>query len=263
MEKIFFENDNTKIYNCDNLFLLNQLPSNSIDLIYSDILFNTGKTFPDYSDNLGSPEDAMLWYAPRINEMKRVLKDTGNLYLHCDYHLSHYLKVELDKIFGLNNFINEIIWWYNSAPRKKKHFAERHQTIFRYAKTKDYYFDDECEDIRVEYSPSAPRGYEKEHYYNPKGKVMDDVWRIWMLGQNDKTERLGYSSQKPKALLYPIIKSSCPKNGTVADFFMGSGTTAEVCNEIGLNFIGCDISQKANDITKKRLIKLYKGEINE
>lgn len=74
-----------------------------------------------------------------------------------------------------------------------------------------------------------------------------------MLGQNDKTERVGYSSQKPKKLLYPIINSSCPKNGVVADFFMGSGTTAEACKDKGFNFIGCDISKKACEITKKRI----------
>lgn len=253
--KPYFSTDKISIFNCDNIELLNQLPSNHIDLIYSDVLFNTGKNFPDYSDNLGSPDDAVAWYRPRLLEMKRTLKETGNIYIHCDYHLSHYLKIELDRIFGIDMFINEIIWWYNSAPRKKKRFPERHQTILRYAKTKDFYFDDENEEIRVEYSPSAPRGYEKEHYYNPKGKVMDDVWRIWMLGQNDKTERIGYTSQKPKKLLYPIILSSCPEDGLVADFFMGSGTTAEACKEKNRRFIGCDISIKSMQITKKRLDK--------
>lgn len=251
--KPYYTSNTHALFQCDNLELLKQTDDGLIDLIYSDILFNTGKNFPDYSDKLGTPQEAIEWYRPRLLEMKRVLKNTGNLYIHCDYHLSHYLKVELDSIFGLDMFINEIIWWYNSAPRKKKRFPERHNTILRYAKTKDFYFDDENEEIRVEYSPSAPRGYEKEHYYNPKGKVMDDVWRIWMLGQNDKTERLGYTSQKPKKLLYPIILSSCPEDGLVADFFMGSGTTAEACKDMGRRFIGCDISKKAIEMTKTRL----------
>ncbi len=251
----YYSSDTHTLFQCDNLELLKQLENDKIDLIYSDILFNTGKVFPDYSDKLGSPREAIEWYRPRFLEMKRVLKPSGNLYIHCDYHLSHYIKCELDSIFGQELFINEIVWWYNSAPRKKKSFPERHNIILRYGKTEDFYFDDENEEIRVEYSPSAPRGYEKEHYYNPKGKVMDDVWRIWMLGQNDKTERIGYTSQKPKKLLYPILLSSCPKKGLVADFFMGSGTTGEACQDKELRFIGCDISEKACKISRSRLEK--------
>ena len=153
-----------KLFNEDNLSLLKRLPNESIDLIYCDILYNTGKNFKDYNDNLGTPEEAIEWYKPRISEMKRVLKDTGLLYIQCDSNLSHYIKVELDNIFGINNFRNEIIWWYNSAPRKKKDFGKRHDTIFRYSKTDDYYFNENSEYIRQAYSPTAPRGYEKEKY---------------------------------------------------------------------------------------------------
>lgn len=230
--------------------------SGSIDLIYCDILYNTGKRFDDFNDNLGSKKDAIKWYRPRFIEMSRVLKNTGLLYIHCDCNLSHYIKVELDSIFGENNFRNEIIWWYNSAPRKKKDFGKRHDTIFRYSKSNDYYFNDDSKYIRQEYSKTAPRGYEKEKYYDNRGKIMDDVWKINMLGQNDKSERVGYSTQKPKELLYKIIDSSCPMNGVVADFFCGSGTTCIVAKELGRHFVGCDISSKAIEITNNRLDKI-------
>ena len=83
---------------------------------------------------------------------------------------------------------------------------------------------------------------------------MDDVWQISMLGQNDKTERTGYPTQKPKELLYKIIDSSCPKDGIFADFFCGSGTSLVVAKELGIeNIIGCDTSERAIEITKKRL----------
>lgn len=165
----------------------------------------------------------------------------------------------MDEIFGENNFRNEIIWWYNSAPRKKKDFGKRHETIFRYSKSDNYYFNDDSQYIRQEYSLTAPRGYEKEKYYNPKGKVMDDVWKINMLGQNDKTERVGYSTQKPKSLLYPIISSSCPGGGVFADYFCGSGTSLVVAKELGMNYIGCDINPVAIEKSTKRLkeIKIY------
>jgi DNA modification methylase len=234
----------------DNLEYMKSIKEDTIDLIYCDVLFGTGRAFESYDDKIKEP---MNFYLPRFNEMKRLLKDTGLCYIHCDYNLSHYIKIWMDKIFGINNFRNEIIWWYNSAPRKKKDFGKRHETIFRYSKTDSYYFNQNSPYIRQEYSLTAPRGYEKEKYYNPLGKVLDDVWKIPMLGQNDKTERVGYSTQKPKALLYPIIDSSCPPNGVVADFFCGSGTTLVVAKELERNYIGCDINENAVTVARKRL----------
>lgn len=241
------------LFNCDNLQLLNNIDSKNIDLIYCDILYNTGKNFCDYNDNLGSPQQAMEWYKPRFEEMNRILKDCGLIYIQCDYNLSHYIKILLDEIFGGKNFRNEIIWWYNSAPRKKKDFGKRHDTIFRYSKTDDYYFNENSEYIRQPYSETAPRGYEKEKYYDNRGKIMDDVWKINMLGQNDKTERCGYSTQKPKELIYKIIDSSCPINGVVADFFCGSGTSCVCAKELKRKYIGCDIQEKAIELSKNRL----------
>ena len=241
------------LYCCDNLDLLRSLPSESIDLIYNDILYNTGKNFGEYNDNLGAPKEAIDWYYPRFIEMRRVLKHTGLIYTQCDYNLSHYIKIMLDEIFGVRNFRNEIIWWYNSAPRKKKDFGKRHDTIFRYSLTDQYFFNPNSQYIRQPYSPTAPRGYEKEKYYDDRGKIMDDVWRINMLGQNDKTERTGYPTQKPKELLYKIIDSSCPKDGVFADFFCGSGTSLVVAKELGIDYIGCDVSERAIEICKQRL----------
>lgn len=242
-----------KLYCQDNLGLLRDLDSSSLDLIYCDILYNTGKIFDDFIDKLGTPQQAIEWYKPRFIEMKRVLKNTGLLYIHCDANLSHYIKILLDEIFNVRNFRNEIIWWYNSAPRKRKDFGKRHDTIFRYSKSDNYYFNEDSGYIRQPYSNTAPRGYEKEKYYDSRGKIMDDVWKIKMLGQNDKTERVGYSTQKPKELLYKIIDSSCPKDGVFADFFCGSGTSLVVAKELGINYIGCDISSKAIEISDKRL----------
>ncbi len=241
------------VYCMDNLILMSEITSDSIDLIYCDVLYNTGKNLKDYNDNLGNTNDAIEFYKPRFLEMKRILKNTGMLYIQCDYNLSHYLKVLLDSIFSVSNFRNEIIWWYNSTPRKKKDFGRRYDTIFRYSKSNDYFFNADSTYIRQPYSETAPRGYEKEKYYDNRGKIMDDVWKINMLGQNDKTERVGYATQKPKELLYKIIDSSCPKDGMFADFFCGSGTSLVVAKELGINFIGCDKKQRAVQITQKRL----------
>ena len=240
-----------KVYCMDNLELLKSMDDEVVDLIYSDILYNTGRKFDDFDDDLGTPEEAVEWYKPRLNEMKRVLSNTGTIYIHCDYRLVHYIKVEMDKIFGFDNFRNEIIWHYNSAPRKKGDFGRRHDTILRYSKTDEYTFN--IDDVRVPYSKTAPRGYAKEKYYNDLGKVMGDVWKINIIGQNDKTERVGYNTQKPKELLEVIVKASSNKGDLVADFFGGSGTTGVVAKELERNYIMCDINERAVEISEMRL----------
>ena len=124
-----------KIYCMDNLELLKQLPNESISLIYCDILYNTGKKFKDYDDRLGTPQEAMEWYKPRLIEMKRVLKNTGSIYLQCDYRLIHYLKVEMDNIFGIDRFKNEIIWHYKRWTGKSNKYQSLHDNILFYTKT--------------------------------------------------------------------------------------------------------------------------------
>ena len=122
-----------KVYCMDNLELLKKIPNESIDLIYCDILYNTGKKFKDYDDKLGTPQEAMEWYRPRLIEMKRVLKDTGSIYLQCDYRLVHYLKVEMDNIFGISSFRNDIIWDYNRwTGLSKNKLQSMHDNILFY-----------------------------------------------------------------------------------------------------------------------------------
>lgn len=160
----------------------------------------------------------------------------------------------MDDVFGYHNFRNEIIWHYNSAPRKKNCFGYRHDTILRYTKSDTFTFNDDK--VREPYSLTAPRGYEKEKYYNPLGKVMGDVWQLNILGQNDKTERVGYATQKPEALLERIILSSSNEGDTIGDFFLGAGTTAVICKKFKRNFVGCDINPASIEITNKRLAAL-------
>lgn len=240
-----------KIHPSDNLDLLSKLQDNSVDLIYSDILYGTGRNFGNYQDLKPIKSEIDDHYIPRIKEMRRVLKDSGTIYLQMDFRINYWIRLILDDIFGYDNFRNEIIWHYNSAPRKKLDFGNRHDTIFRYSKTDNYTFNP----IREPYALSAPRGYEKEKYYNPEGKVIGDVWNINMLGQNDKTERVGYATQKPLALIERIITASSNENDLVADFYCGSGTTLVAAKKLKRNFIGCDLNPKAVEISEKRLSK--------
>lgn len=242
----------------DNLELMKQLPDESIDLIYCDILYNTGKKFKDYDDNLGTPQEAMEWYKPRLIEMKRLLKDTGSIYLQCDYRLVHYLKVEMDEIFGFNNFRNEIIWHYKSMSNTKKFFPRKHDDILFYTKSNDYIFNYENDTVQIPYSEATLKrsktkaGFnnDKANYLKSDKYLIEDVWSDISFLKNGVV----YNTQKPKALLERIIETSSNKNNIVADFFCGSGTTCEVAKQLGRNYLGCDINQKAIDITYNRLI---------
>ena len=234
--------EKNNVYCMDNLELLKQLPSNSIDLIYCDVLYNTGRKFDDYDDNLGTPEEAIEWYKPRLIEMKRILKDTGSIYLQMDYRLVHYMKVYMDELFGIKNFRNEIVWKYGLGGSGNKEFAKKHDNILFYSKSNSYIFN-----IQYENATS--------NRLKGKTKKMTDVWDIPTLNNMAK-ERTGYNTQKPKELLERIIKASSNEGDIVADFFCGSGTSLVVAKELGRNYIGCDINPKAIEITNNRLMEI-------
>lgn len=259
-----------KVYCIDNLQLMKKINDNSIDLIYCDILYNTRNNFSDFNDNLGDVDSAIEWYRPRLVEMERILKNGGTIYIHCDYRLVHYLRVEMDKIFGYNNFLNDIIWSYSGQSRAKE-ISCKHDNILRYYKgTKKPVYN-------TQYKPYSERSLREfrhinekgerccrtcrkdkdgntVYYYTPikKGTNITDVWDIGVLTPSSK-ERVGYDTQKPKELLERIIKASSNKGDIVADFFIGSGTTMVVAKMLGRNYIGCDINPRAVEITNKRL----------
>lgn len=258
------------IYCMDNLELLKQLPNESIDLIYCDILYNTGKKFKDYDDNLGTPQEAMEWYRPRLVEMKRVLKDSGSIYLQCDYRLVHYLKVEMDNIFGINNFIDDIIWWHKRGG-KSKYLLKRYDNILFYAKHKKQMYYEQQRGEKYNFNGKSGQGkllneymgdlpYPKElidrinkgksnFKLNIYGSFLSNVWETTVETYHSRI----YDTQKPKQLLERIIKASSNEDDVVADFFCGSGTSLVVAKELGRKYIGCDINPRAVEITNKRL----------
>lgn len=239
------------VYCMDNLELLKQLEDESVDLIYCDILYNTGKKFKDYDDNLGTPQQAIEWYRPRLIEMKRILRSTGSLYLQCDYRLVHYLKIEMDVVFGINNFRNEIIWCYAGGGIPKKDFPRKHDNILRYTKTNVYIFNPQYRNYSQNGSGRRSNG---EKYDLENGKTPHNDWWMDIAIENTQSkENTGYNTQKPKPLLERIIKASTNEGDVVADFFMGSGTTMVVAKELNRKYIGCDINPRAVEITEQRL----------
>jgi len=245
----------------DNLELLKKLENNSIDLIYSDILYGTGKNFVDYKDIPYNKKSIFDFYNERIKEMYRVLKPTGSVYLHMDSRITHWIRTILEEHFEYGNFINEIIWTYTKGGRDTKKLKKGHDNIIWYSKTKNYKFN--IDDIRVPYDQKTLSRQNAESWeklgikINPLGQQRTDVWNIPAVKKGNYThnnkEYTGYKTQKPEKLLETIIKASSDKGDVVADFFTGSGTTIKVANDLGRNYIGCDINPRAIEITKERI----------
>ncbi len=258
----------------DNLHVMRQLPSQSIDLIYLDPPFFSGqqynvifgdqnelRSFSDIWD--GGMLGYLVWLNARLYEMKRLLKTSGSIYIHLDWHASHYVKQEMDKIFGYGQFRNEIIWWYHDpAGTVRDRFKKKHDVILFYAKTSQSERTFNMDAVRQPYSKGtqqqAARGvisFGRPTKTHSLGKVPEDVWEIPFINSQAK-ERIGYPTQKPESLLDRIILASSNPSDIVADFFCGGGTTPAVAQRLGRRWIACDQSRVAVAITADRVAKL-------
>ncbi|MGI6381579.1 MAG: DNA-methyltransferase [Anaerolineae bacterium] len=289
----------------DNLHVMRQLPSESIDLIYIDPPFFSGKQYNvifgdqnelrSFSDIWeGGMPGYLIWLNARLYEMKRLLKKTGSIYVHCDWHASHYIKVEMDKIFGYESFQNEIVWTYTRGSSTAKRWNRKHDILSFYTKTKAYTFNATSvldphserskeiyrfEDERGKFiwkakpikgspiygmydvSPRLVKQYPDlvEKYYMGEGKLPVDYWHIDF--NPASKERIGYPTQKPEALLERVILASSNEGDVVADFFCGGGTTAAVAQRLGRRWIACDQSRVAVAITADRLTGLIEEKV--
>ena len=204
----------------------------------------------------------LIYMAARLMELRRILKDSGTLYLHCDPTASHYLKLLLDTIFGHANMQNEIVWCYRGAGYPKKDFGRRHDVILRYTKTKNYVAN--MDDVREEYAATTKERFKYyignkrrsgdfgEQTLNPLGKHPDDWWQIQPIAPSAK-ERTGYPTQKPLALIERIIKASSDQGDMVLDPFCGCATTCVAAEKLGRLWVGVDVSQKTFELVKSRL----------
>lgn len=191
----------------------------------------------------------------RLRLIHDLLANDGSIYVHCDWRVSSVIRLMLDDVFGKENLVNMIIWYYKNASRGKCKLANSHDNIFWYKKGENYKFN--LSDILVpfesgmtewRYNQGGQKGKEA-----PKGKTPDDVITLAALNAMAQ-ERIGYPTQKPEALLERIIKASSNEGDLVGDFFCGSGTTAAVAEKLGRKWITCDLGRFAIHTTRKRLI---------
>lgn len=266
------------IWTGDNLYIMRGMNSNTVDLIYLDPPFNSktnyaapigsraaGAAFKDtwtlsdidieWIDQIedqepllyqvllaamtNSDKSYLVYMAIRLLEIRRVLKETGSIYLHCDPTMSHYLKLMMDAIFGRDMFLNEVIWAYGLGGSSLRFYSRKHDILFLYRGGQEHTFN----------KPLVPATSQR---MKGQMKGATDVWQIPTINNMAK-ERTGYPTQKPLELLNRIIQASSNEGDLVFDPFCGCATTCVAAHNFGRNWVGIDISVKAADLVVERI----------
>jgi site-specific DNA-methyltransferase (adenine-specific) len=261
----------------DNAEVLPKLPDESFQLIYIDPPFNTGarrdrrtlRTTRDDArggDRTGfggrryasvqtgrmsypdSFQDYAGFLAPRLEEARRLLTDSGTLYVHLDWREAHYCKVLLDGIFGRECFLNEVIWAYDYGGRARNRWPAKHDTLLVYVKTMGSHLFDQDQIERVPYLAPGLVSPEKA----ARGKLPTDVWWHTIVPTVGR-EKTGYPTQKPEGVLRRVLQPSSRPGDWVLDFFAGSGTTGAVAAALGRRFLLVDQNPHAIEVMRRRL----------
>ena len=266
--------DDVQLYCGDNLkWLRHALQMDlTLDLIYLDPPFCSQGDYKQhfsvsgkrvavkaFGDSL-SVDDYLQFMYERIVLLKKLLKPTGSILLHCDYQQSHHIRSILDEVFGAHQFRNEIIWHYTGGGRSTRYFSRKHDTIFWYSNGNSWTFNPDP--IRIPYKKSS--GYAKGgirsrtgkvYKPNPKGTIPDDTWDIPIINPLAH-ERTGYPTQKPISLLNRLILALSNPTDLILDPFVGSGTTGVASVQTGRRFIGLDQNWNAIHCSQRRMMNL-------
>lgn len=227
----------------DCLELLQSEASQSVDLVYLDPPFNSGRTHRAsngaFDDRFASTAGYLAFLEPRLFECRRVLRESGSILVHCDWRSSHRVRCLLDDLFGEERFVNHLIWRYGLGGSSPRTFARKHDDILFYARSADYYFE-------------APRVPATSRRMWGMTKKATDVLDIPSLN-NQALERVGYPTQKPVALLSMLVQACSPPGGVVLDPCCGSGTTLVAAIQNGRRAIGFDRNPDAVTLTRRRV----------
>jgi len=242
----------------------------SLAAIYIDPPFGTGAVQRgrghSYADRADDPAAFVAWLSPLLVESRRTLAATGSLFVHLDYRAVHYVKVELDRLFGRDRFVNEIVWCYAVGGKSRRGFGRKHDTILWYANGPDWAFYPDAvrvprrggshmrlvDGVQEKTDKKTGRVY---RYPVAAGKVPEDWWTDVETLNHSDGERTGWPSQKPERLIARILEAVTRPGDRVADWFSGSGTTAAVAQRLGRRFVVVDREAAAVAITKTRLAR--------
>jgi DNA modification methylase len=268
----------------DNLDLLPELDEGIFQVAYLDPPFNTGRVqrrrtlatvTADDGDRTGFQgrryatsvlaessyadefDDYLGFLEPRLLEVRRLLCESGTLYLHIDYREAHYVKLLLDGLFGRDCFLNEIIWAYDYGARPRRRWPAKHDTILVYVKDPDrYWFDSEA----VEREPYMAPGLVTAEKA-ARGKLPTDVWWHTIVSPTGK-EKTGYPTQKPEGILRRIVQASSKPGDWCLDCFAGSGTLGAVAAALGRRFVLIDSNPEAVAVARRRVAPVSTGGSN-
>ena len=258
-----------RVSHADNREWLRAQADDSADLIYLDPPYCTGRgragrqprhTFNDSCS--GGVKGFIESLAVRVEQCRRILKATGSIYLHLDWHAVHYAKVMMDEVFGAGNFLNEIIWSYRTGGNCPQWFPRKHDTLLLYARQLGQHTLHPIREGRYRTNGLIYDGDGRPYkttlkgrlYFDPRGPLSTDVWEIPFLS-TASAERTGYPTQKPEALLRRVIEASSNVGDVVMDPFCGSGTALVVAKQMGRRWVGCDSNKAAVELTRRRLRK--------
>ena len=286
-----FPDGRNRIILGDCLEVMRALPAGTFDVLYLDPPFFSGQNYHLHNGERGSVHsftdiwaeglpEYLQWLEARLTEMRRLLKPEGTLFVHLDWHAVHYVKVILDRLFGYDNFQNELIWFYSGGGTSRQRFARKHDNILYYTKSAKnwiFYADRVREDYK--WTNGQPRADGSERDLE-RGKLPDDVWQHPALqpcadcSERDQergmgnlpydvwqhhallpwaAESLGYPTQKPEELLKRLLLATSDEGDVVGDFFCGGGTTASVAQQLGRRWVTADISRVAVCLAAERL----------
>ena len=244
-------------------------PDASLAAIYIDPPFGTGaiqhgRGAHRYADRADDPDAFVAWLSPLLEQCRRTLAPTGSLFVHLDYRAVHYVKVALDRLFGRERFVNEIVWCYSVGGKSRRGFGRKHDTILWYARGEDYAFYPDAirvprrggshmrlvDGVQEKTDRKTGRVY---RYPVAAGKVPEDWWTdVETLNHSDR-ERTGWPSQKPERLVERVVRAVTEPGDRVADWFCGSGTTAAVAQRLARRFLTVDREAGAVDVALARL----------
>lgn len=245
----------------------------ALDAIYIDPPFGTGVVRQGrghrYADRADDPDAFVAWLLPILEHSRRALAPAGSLFVHLDYRAVHYVKVALDRLFGRDRFVNELVWCYAVGGKSRRGFGRKHDTILWYARTADWAFypdavrvprrggshmrvvDDGGQPVQEKTDRRTGRVY---RYPVAAGKVPEDWWTdVETLNHSDR-ERTGWPSQKPERLVERILRAVTAPGDRVADWFSGSATTAAVAQRLARGFLAVDRAPEAISVGRARLV---------
>ncbi|HEY5949542.1 MAG TPA: site-specific DNA-methyltransferase [Kofleriaceae bacterium] len=271
IERIEFGRGGTadRVHHADSLAVAGTLADGSLDAIYIDPPFGTGTVRlgrgTRYADRADDPDAFVTWLLPYLEHSRRTLADHGSLFVHLDYRAVHYVKVALDRLFGRDRFVNEIVWCYAVGGKSRRGFGRKHDTILWYARGDDWAFYPDAirvprrggshmrlvDGVQEKTDRKTGRVY---RYPVHAGKVPEDWWTdIETLNHSDR-ERTGWPSQKPARLVERVLCAVTQPGDLVADWFSGSGTTAAVAQRLDRRFVVVDREAEAVELCTKRLV---------